>query len=180
MEQVNDTMRAPAAGAAGAVRRLDHRLPTMLGFHPGEHVGMPSRHLTFVISFDAPLELAVLPDGPPPVRPASTPCSAVCTRPGVVIRHDGNQHGIMLAVTPAGARALFGLPAGALASRRRAARRAVGAPRRRAARPPRRDAGIWAQRFAVVERVLLRALTARVEVPVGRQPETTEAWRRLE
>ena len=33
-----------------------------------------------------------------------------------VIRHDGSQHGIELNVTPAGARVLFGLPAGALAA----------------------------------------------------------------
>ena len=36
------------------------------GFEPGQHMGLPSRHLTFVISFDDPLELAVLPDGTPP------------------------------------------------------------------------------------------------------------------
>ena len=31
-----------------------------------------------------------------------------------------------------------------------------------------------------VEGVLLRALSARVEIPSGARPETTEAWRRLE
>ena len=33
------------------------------GFPPGEHMGLPSRHLTFIVTFDAPLELAQLPDG---------------------------------------------------------------------------------------------------------------------
>ena len=31
-----------------------------------------------------------------------------------------------------------------------------------------------------MEGVLLRALSARVEIPSGARPETTEAWRRLE
>src|SRR4051812_22017421 len=35
----------------------------MRGFPPGRHVGMPSRHLTFIVQFDAPLELAVFPGG---------------------------------------------------------------------------------------------------------------------
>ncbi len=33
------------------------------GYEAGQHMGLPSRHVTFVISFDDPLELAVLPDG---------------------------------------------------------------------------------------------------------------------
>ena len=65
--------------------------------HPGEHIGMPSRHLTFVISFDDPLELSVLPDGAPPVRPLRRPARRSAHDARVVIRHDGNQHGIQLA-----------------------------------------------------------------------------------
>jgi transcriptional regulator GlxA family with amidase domain len=37
----------------------------------------------------------------------------------------------------------------------------------------------WPARFAVVDRVLLRALATRVEVPSGARRETTAAWDRL-
>ena len=86
----------------------------------------------------------------------------------------------MLAVTPAGARALFGLPAGALASE--VVPLDVLWGRLAGELLDRLDAApaSWAPRFAVVEGVLLRALTARVEIPSGAKPETSEAWRRLE
>ncbi|MCU1450623.1 MAG: AraC family transcriptional regulator, partial [Acidimicrobiales bacterium] len=35
----------------------------MQGFPAGVHKGVPSRHLTFIISFDQPVELAGGPDG---------------------------------------------------------------------------------------------------------------------
>src|SRR5262245_592568 len=37
----------------------------------------------------------------------------------------------------------------------------------------------WPSRFAVVDKVLLRALAARVEIPSGARRETTAAWDRL-
>ena len=40
-------------------------------------------------------------------------------------------------------------------------------------------AATWTERFAVLERVMLRALSARVEIPSGARPEATEAFRRL-
>ena len=40
-------------------------------------------------------------------------------------------------------------------------------------------AATWAERFDVLERVLVRALSARVEIPSGARPEATEAFRRL-
>ncbi len=55
--------RLPAAGAAAALRRVVRRVPVLPGSPPGEHMGLPSRHLTFIVSFDAPLELSRLPDG---------------------------------------------------------------------------------------------------------------------
>ena len=114
MEQVNDTMvrRPPALLAPYVDSIIGYR---MHGYHPGEHVGMPSRHLTFVISFDDQLELSLLPGSRRQFSRFDALLGGLHTS-RVVIRHDGKQHGIMLAVTPAGARALFGLPAGALAS----------------------------------------------------------------
>ncbi len=178
MEQINDSMvrRPPALLAPYVDSIIGYR---MLGYHPGEHVGMPSRHLTVVISFDDPLELSILPGSRRQFSRFDALLGGLHTS-RVIIRHDGNQHGIILAVTPAGARALFGLPAGALASD--VVPLDVLWGRLAGELLDRLDAtpASWAQRFAVVERVLLRALTARVEVPSGSKPETTEAWRRLE
>jgi AraC-like DNA-binding protein len=176
-ERINDsTVRRPPALLAPYVESIvGYR---MLGFRPGEHVGMPSRHLTFIVSFDDPLELAVLPDGRRQTTRFDAMLGGLHTTPAV-IRHDGNQHGIQLSVTPAGARALFGLPAGALASTVVPldtvwGRLAGELLDRLDAAPP-----SWADRLPVIEGVLLRALRARVEIPSGARPETTEAWRRL-
>jgi AraC-like DNA-binding protein len=147
------------------------------GFPPGDHVGLPSRHLTFVIQFDAPLELAVLPDGAATPRRFDALVSGFHTTPAV-IRHDGNQRGIQLRVTPAGARALFGMPAGELVA---AAvpldalwGRVVGEIIDRL-----QTGATWDERFATLDRVLLRAAAGRVEVPSAVRAETAEAWRRL-
>ena len=98
------------------------------GFEAGAHMGLPSRHLTFVISFDAKLELSVQPDGSPRRTAYDALIGGFHTSPAV-IDHDGNQHGIQLSVTPAGARTLFGMPAGELAARScRSTRCGAGSP----------------------------------------------------
>jgi len=101
----------PAGPLAGLVRRyVGYRY---LGFNPGLHRGLPSRDLTVVLSLGAPTRLAVMPD------PAQAPgafqalASGLTTRPAV-IAHDGDQVGVQLELTPAGARALLGLPAAGL------------------------------------------------------------------
>jgi AraC-like DNA-binding protein len=167
-----------------------HRPPTLLqpyvesavgyryaGFPPGEHMGLPSRHLTFVISFDAPVELAVLPDGTEGPWTYDALLGGLHTSPAV-IRHDGYQHGIQLQVTPAGARGLFGLPARELACAVVPLDAVWG--RLGAELLDRLSvASTWPDRFAAVDGVLLRALSARVELPSGARRETTAAWDRL-
>jgi AraC-like DNA-binding protein len=148
------------------------------GFSPGEHRGLPSRHLTFVISFDGPLNLSVLPDGTRPWSSFDALLGGFHTTPAV-ISHDGNQHGIQLQVTPAGARALFGLPAGELASSVVPLDAVWG---KLAMELLDRLDGVtsWAERFAVLEGLLFRALTTHVEIPSGAaRPEAAQAWRRL-
>ena len=147
------------------------------GFAPGAHMGLPSRHLTFVISFDNPLELAVLPDGSRRPTEFDALVGGFHTSPAV-IRHDGSQHGIQLQVTPAGARGLFGLPAAGLVSTVVPLDALWG--RLAAELLDRLDAATsWTEKFAVLESVLVRALSARVEIPSGARPETAEAFRRL-
>ena len=141
---------------------------------------MPSRHLTFVISFDDQLELSLLPGSRRQFSRFDALLGGLHTS-RVVIRHDGRQHGIMLAVTPAGARALFGLPAGALASDVVSLDVLWG--RLAGELLDRLDAApaTWAQRFAVVEGVLLRALDGPRRDPLRRQagdrPRHGGGWR---
>ena len=70
------------------------------GMAPGEHLGLPSPFLTFVVPFDEPLEMAAHPD------PAQAPgrydglVGGLHTRPAR-IAHPGRQAGIQLSLTPA-------------------------------------------------------------------------------
>lgn len=145
-----------------------------LGFEPGVHLGMPGRFLTVVISFDAPLTLAM-----DPATGATTDHDAMVSGfhdRAVEIRHDGNQHGIQLDGTPAGARALFGMPAGELASAAVdiadtwSPALAAELYDRTAAAPT------WTERFAVLDEVLLRALASNLPEPSGARVAATDAW----
>ena len=147
------------------------------GFAPGEHMGLPSRHLTFIVAFDAPLELRRLPDGSDRLTSFDALLGGLHTSPAVVC-HDGSQHGIQLQVTPAGARGLFGLPAAELA-KQVVDLDAVWGRLAEELLDRLADAPDWPTRFAVLDRVLLRALSARVELPSGARRETTVAWERL-
>lgn len=160
-------VRRPAPALRAAV---DHYCGYRLaGFEPGVHVGLPSPHLTVVLSLDAPVtvrwtrgddRLGALVGG-------------LHDHP-VAIHHDGSQFGIQLALTPMGSRALFGAPAAAVARQVAPlddllAGGAADLVDRAASAPT------WAARFAVVDRVLGAVLD---EAPVVR-PEVRVAWRRL-
>ncbi|WP_040338849.1 helix-turn-helix domain-containing protein [Candidatus Blastococcus massiliensis] len=141
------------------------------GLPPGEHLGLPSPWLTLILTLDEPLVMAAHPDpGQSPGR-FDALVGGLHTRPAR-IAHPGRQAGIQLSLTPAGARALLGVPAGALASvdlhldelLGRAADEVLG--RVRAAEG-------WAERFAVLDAVLLRRLRPADEIPDG----VAEAWR---
>ncbi len=83
------------------------------GFPAGTHLGLPSPDLTVVLTLGAPVDIAsAAAPGQAPGR-FTTLASGLATA-AVEIAHDGNQHGIQLAVTPAGARALFDVPTAAL------------------------------------------------------------------
>jgi len=146
-----------------------------LGYEPGVHLGMPGRYLTVVISFDDPLTLTMDP-GTGRSNDHDSMVSGFHDR-AVEIRHNGSQHGIQLDVTPAGARALFGMPAGALVSA------AVDladtwSPSlaaelyERAALAP-----TWAQRFAVLDEVFLTRLASNLPAPSAARVAATDAWR---
>jgi len=80
---------------------------------PGVHRGLPSTTLTFVLPVGDPLDVGWR--GVPQSRSARwSTVSGLHARPAE-IHHDGHQQGVQLALTTAGARALFGVPAAALA-----------------------------------------------------------------
>jgi AraC-like DNA-binding protein len=142
------------------------------GFEPGVHRGLPSRHLTVVVSLDRPLDMT-LPD--------ETPLSFDALAGGlhaapVAIHHDGVQHGVQLQLTPLGARALLGAPASELAHDVVPLDAVLGAAPELGDRLA--TAGSWAERFRALDAVLARAV-ARTSPPRPPRPEVTHVFGRL-
>lgn len=143
------------------------------GFAPGVHQGLPSRHVTVIISFGAPVDVAAMPD------PAQRPSSFQALAGGLhaapaTIRHPGRQRGVHLELPPLGASALLGVRAGELACQVVDLRDLLG---RRAGELVDRlaTATSWPERFAALDGVL-----ARGAVEAGSPaPEVAWAWRRL-
>ncbi|MQY19936.1 helix-turn-helix domain-containing protein [Nocardia macrotermitis] len=142
------------------------------GFAPGVHIGMPSTALTVIVTIDEPIELPVS------CHPAQSGgrwdalASGLTVRP-CLIGHHGYQHGVQLAVTPLGARALFGVPTADLGSWLVDLTDVLGSS---AARLRERMAATddWSRRFAILDQVLLeQAREATIE------PELRRAWQLL-
>lgn len=159
--------RAPTAQLRPFVAAYDgYRLS---GFEPGEHVGMPSPYLTVVLSIGDKLEISH--------SPRQGACafellaSGISAEP-VTIAHDGNQHGIQLSFTPAGARALFGIPTSELGDWMVDLPEVLDGAQELLERVE--TACTWDERFDVVDEILSRALTDQQI-----DPTLTEAWRRL-
>lgn len=141
-----------------------------VGFPPGIHRGLPSRHQTFIVSIGAAIDVAAQTDPRQAPGRYRAVLSGLQATPAL-IRHDGNQEGIAVELTPPGCRALFGLPAAALwdttleladlagpAGDELWERLQAGAP--------------WADRFAILDEVLLRLL--RADDPV--EPALRRSW----
>jgi AraC-like DNA-binding protein len=103
--------RRPAPVLASAVDRyVGYRL---VGFDPGLHRGLPSRHMTLIVSIGPEIDVVAQTD------PRQAPNRYRCVVGGLqaspaLIAHGGNQEGIAIELTPVGCRALFGAPARAL------------------------------------------------------------------
>ncbi len=143
------------------------------GFAPGVHRGMPSRHLTFIISLDAPVHIAALPDRTWTGARLDAFVGGLHSS-AARIEHDGTQVGVSMSVTPLGARALFGVPAAALASTVVDLRDLLGFGTNELTERL-RAADTWSERFAVLDDVLVRVL--RDVPPIA--PELARAWNRL-
>lgn len=143
------------------------------GFAPGKHAGLPSRHLTVVISLDEPIDMIAMPDRSHRPTALGALAGGLHAAP-VIIRHDGTQVGLHLHITPLGSRALFGMPAAELAWQVVPLAEVFGAAGELIERL--RSTLSWTQRFAVLDEVLGRALD---EMVPEMRPEVTQALRRL-
>ncbi len=176
-------MGEPVTEAAG---RLPHPalrpfVAWYLGFReagvgPGTHRGLPSPHLTMILTLDDPLDVAAHPDPDQPGGRFEALVGGLHTAPAT-IRHDGRQSGVQVALTPWGAPALLGVPAGELvmvdvhadAVLGRAAGDLLDAVR---------GPSTWPRRFAALDAALLRRLAAGPDDPLP-APQILRAWRLL-
>jgi AraC-like DNA-binding protein len=152
------------------------------GVPPARHRGLPSPYLTVIFTVDDPLTLAGHPD--PRQSPGSyrTLVGGLHTAPAL-ITHPGRQSGVQLAVSPLGARALLGLPAGELASIDVEGSGVLGPLADRIAERL-QATGDWPARFAILDRMLTSRL---VTGPAGGaswaagevSAEVRHAWRLL-
>lgn len=138
------------------------------GFPAGIHLGMPSGTVTLVIPLDEPL---VVSDAEVPApRRFDSVVAGLATAPAH-IHHNGNQHGVQLALRPGAIRALFGVPPSEVAETSYELTDVMG----RSAAPLRErlhETSSWAQRFALVEEALLPADHPALEAA----PEVAQAW----
>jgi AraC-like DNA-binding protein len=147
---VDAVVGQPAAVLRPFVRRyLGYRYA---GFRPGTHLGLPSPYLTIVVSLGDPTQVAV--DAGRPAVGHIAMAGGLHRRP-VLLPHDGNQFGVQLDLTPAGARALLGLPAAGIAATVVGLDELLGPA---AAELPDRMAAAadWPHRFAILDEVLSR------------------------
>ena len=150
------------------------------GFPAGVHLGTPHRALTAVISLADPLKVAAFPGASTTGGRFASVSTGLRTR-SVAIHHDGHQHGVKLALTPLGARAVYGVPAAALADTLVSLEDLLG-PLGSELLDRVRAASTWEARFGVLDDLLIRAVgrgTGGGEAALDIRPEVTEMWRRL-
>ncbi|WP_051457925.1 helix-turn-helix domain-containing protein [Microbispora sp. ATCC PTA-5024] len=143
------------------------------GAAPRVHRGLPSPYLTMIVTLDDPLVVAAHPDPRTPPGSYDTLVGGLHTTPAL-ITHDGRQSGVQISLTPPGARALLGVPAGELSGLDLDGADVLG---RLACelRERLREAPGWSERFTVLDEVLLRRV-ASAPAPAA---EVQWAWRRI-
>ncbi|WP_433217729.1 helix-turn-helix domain-containing protein [Microtetraspora malaysiensis] len=162
------------------------------GVPPARHRGLPSPYLTLIVTLDDPLVVDAHPD--PLATPGTydTLVGGLHTTPAL-ISHDGRQSGVQLALTPLGARALLGVPAGELSGADLDGTDVLGGAADEL-RERLLEATGWPERFAVLDTMLTRLSGSAPEPGAGpgrgRRPgsdtktalpaEVAWAWRRLQ
>jgi AraC-like DNA-binding protein len=165
---------------AGAVRRPHPLLRGLVtdyhGYHhvgdpPGVHHGLPGDDLTVVVAFDEPLDVAWW--GREDTRGRHWSMVSGLHDAPAAIRHDGFQHGVQLGLRPEGARAILGLPAGALARTLVPMSELLGRLADRL-HEELSAAPTWRERFDSLDRCLLALVGHREAAPI--RPELLRAW----
>jgi AraC-like DNA-binding protein len=139
---------------------------------PAVHRGLPSPSLTLIFTLDEPLFIAAHPDAAQAPGSFGTLLGGLHTSPAL-ITHEGAQSGIQIALKPAGARALLGLPAGELTQLDLPADAVLG-PAGARIYTRLREAASWPERFAVLDQEFTR-----LAVDKASPPEVGYAWRLL-
>jgi AraC-like DNA-binding protein len=152
------------------------------GVPPARHRGLPSPYLTVIFTLDDPLTLAGHPDPRQSSGTYRTLVGGLHTAPAL-ITHPGRQSGIQLAVSPLGARALLGLPAGELAGIDAEGSAVLGPLADRIAERL-QVAADWPAQFAVLDRMLTSRLAAGLargasRAADGAGAEVSHAWHLL-
>ncbi|MFI5910038.1 helix-turn-helix domain-containing protein [Dactylosporangium sp. NPDC051541] len=143
------------------------------GLPPSRHRGLPSPYLTLIITIGRPLRVVTHPDPAAPPAQYRTIVGGLHVVPAL-IEQDGSEAGIQVALSPLGARALLGLPAGVLAGADLDGADVLGPLAAELHERVGLAAG-WAERFRIVDELLTRR-AAPEQAPA---PEVAFAWRRL-
>lgn len=146
----------PAAGLRTLI--ADYSGYRQGGVMPGTHRGLPSPFLTLIFTLDEPLRVAGHPDPGQPAGSYDSLAGGLHTAPAL-ITHDGWQSGVQLGVSPLGARALFGMPAGELAGIDVDAADLLGSLAAEV-RERLQEADTWPRKFAILDEVLLARATS--------------------
>ncbi len=145
------------------------------GIEPAQHRGLPSPYLTLIFTLDEPLTVAEHPDPRQPASDYLTLVGGLHTSPALVT-HDGRQSGVQIALSPLGARAILGVPAGELAIIDVDGDDVLG-PLAAQVQARIQEAATWPERFAALDELLSRRLARADETGIG--PEVGYSWRRL-
>ena len=126
----------------------------LTGFEPGLHRGLPSRHLTFIVSIGPAIDVVGQTD------PTQAPASYRTVLGGLqassaLIEHTGHQEGVAIELTPLGCRALFGMPSRALWNTSLECVDVAGGAGAELWERLQGTTG-WAQRFAICDEILIR------------------------
>jgi AraC-like DNA-binding protein len=144
------------------------------GVPPALHRGLPSPYLTVIFTLDDPLVIARHVDPRLPPGSYRALVGGLHTSPALVT-HDGRQSGVQLQLSPLGARALLGMPAGELAGIDVDGPDVLGALADEIVERMREEPD-WPGRFAVIDRMLSARLNG--DGPAV-SPEVGRAWRLL-
>ena len=145
----------------------------LTGFPAAVHRGLPSSHLTFIVSIGPGIDVVAQPDrhhSPASYRWVVGGLQASAA----LISHDGHQEGIAIELTPLGSRALFGLPTRELWNTAVECADLVGSPGRELWERL-QELTRWPDRFAACDDVLARL--AEPETIVA--PELERAWQAI-